>query len=65
MHHTAPVYLTELSVAVSTHQGRANLRSAAREDTALYNNVQIVLIFLVNVQLLILLMPVSLFAYPL
>ena len=28
MHRTAPVYLTELCVHVSIHQGRANLRSA-------------------------------------
>ena len=32
MHHTDPVYLTELCVPVSICQGRANLRSAAHAD---------------------------------
>ena len=32
MHHTSPVYLTELCVPVSIHQGRANLRSATYGD---------------------------------
>ena len=32
VHHTAPVYLTELCVPVSIHQDRANLRSATHRD---------------------------------
>ena len=38
MHHTAPVYLTELCVSVSTHQGRANLHLAARGDLSVATN---------------------------
>ena len=32
VHHSAPVYPTELCVPVSIHQGRANLRSATHGD---------------------------------
>ena len=38
MHHAALVYLTELCVPVSTHQGRANLRCAARGDLSVAVN---------------------------
>ena len=38
MHHTAPVYLTELCVPVSIHKGRANLRSATHEDLSVAAN---------------------------
>ena len=38
MHHTAPVYLTELHVLVSIHQGRANLRSARHGDLSVAAN---------------------------
>ena len=38
MQHTAPVYLTELCVPLSIHQGRANLRSATHGDLNLVAN---------------------------
>ena len=38
MHHTAPVYLTELCVPVSIHQGHANLRSATHGDLSVAAN---------------------------
>ena len=38
MHHTAPVYLTQLCVPVTIHQGRANLRSATHGDLSLAAN---------------------------
>ena len=38
MHHTAPVYLTELCVLVSIHQVRANLRSATHGDMSVAAN---------------------------
>ena len=38
MHHTASVYLTELCVPVSIHQGRANLRSATNGDLSVAAN---------------------------
>ena len=38
MHHTALVYLTELCVPVSIHQGRANLRSATHGDLSVAAN---------------------------
>ena len=38
IHHTAPVYQTELCVPASAHQGRANLRTAAREDLCVVVN---------------------------
>ena len=38
MHHTAPIYLTDLCVSVSIHQGRTNLRSAAHEDLSVAAN---------------------------
>ena len=38
MHHTAPVYLSELCVPVSIHQGHANLRSATHGDLSVAAN---------------------------
>ena len=38
MHYTVPVYLTELCVPVSIHQGRANLRSATHGDLSVAAN---------------------------
>ena len=38
MHHTALVYLMELCVPVSLHQGRANLRSATHGDLSVAAN---------------------------
>ena len=38
MHHTAPIYLTELCVLVSIHQGRANLCSATHGDLSVAAN---------------------------
>ena len=38
MHHTSPVYLTELFVPVSTHQGQANLHSTAHGDFSVATN---------------------------
>ena len=38
VHHTAPVYLTELCVPVSIHRGRANLRSATHGDLSVAAN---------------------------
>ena len=38
MHHTVPIYLTELCVSVSMHQGRANLRSATHGDLSVAAN---------------------------
>ena len=38
VHHTAPVYLTELRVHVSIHQVRANLRSAIHGDLSAAEN---------------------------
>ena len=38
MHHTAPVYLTELCVPLSIHQGRANLCSATPGDLSVAAN---------------------------
>ena len=38
MHHTVPVYLTELCVPVLTHRGRANLRSATHGDLSVAAN---------------------------
>ena len=38
MHHTYPVYLTELCVDVSTHRSRADLRSVARGDLSVAAN---------------------------
>ena len=38
MHHTAPVYQTDLCVSLSIHKGRANFRSATHGDLSVAEN---------------------------